>query len=258
MADSDSHNEESGGSGDEGGHEEGGQDSREEPSDITELASKSLRIQSKRYYVDVKENSRGRFIKVVEGLPNGQKSRINMPMALCQEFRNKLGHFHDVYNKLDPNRPELEEGADGKLHSDIIRGSGRRIYLDLKENKRGIYLRISAAGLLNNRVTIALPAQGIVEMRNTFTEFLEKFGTDEAQCELPESKEMRVERKRFYFDCGRNDRGSFLRVSEVTSNYRSSITIPKQGLAKFKTQLCEMIDKMEGGVKEEVKEEEER
>ena len=37
--------------------------------------------------------------------------------------------------------------------------------------------------------------------------------TDNA--ELPQSKEMRVERKRFYFDCGRNNRGSFLRISEV-------------------------------------------
>ena len=36
------------------------------------------------------------------------------------------------------------------------------------------------------------------------------------QAELPESKEMRIERKRFYFDCGRNNRGSFLRVSEVS------------------------------------------
>ena len=34
--------------------------------------------------------------------------------------------------------------------------------------------------------------------------------------ELPQPKEMRIERKRFYFDCGRNNRGSFLRVSEVS------------------------------------------
>jgi len=230
------------GSGDESGRGDG-RDSRERD-DIVELASRALRIQSKRYYVDVKENSRGRFIKLVEGLPNGTKNRINIPMALVAEFRNKLATFHDFYNKLDPNRPQ-EEDSDGKLHSDIIRGSGRRIYMDLKENKRGQFLRISAAGNMAQRMTIALPAQGIVDVRNVLTEFLEQYGTDESAGELPESKEMRVERKRFYFDCGRNDRGSFLRVSEVTSNYRSSITIPKQGLAKFKENFCEMIDKME-------------
>lgn len=226
------------------GEEEGGRDSRERD-DIVELASRALRIQSKRYYVDVKENSRGRFIKLVEGLPNGTKNRINIPMALVAEFRNKLASFHDFYNKLDPNRPPQDPESDGKLHSDIIRGSGRRIYMDLKENKRGQFLRISAAGNMSQRMTIALPAQGIVDVRNVLTEFLEQYGTDESTGELPESKEMRVERKRFYFDCGRNDRGSFLRVSEVTSNYRSSITIPKQGLSKFKEIFCEMIDKME-------------
>ena len=34
--------------------------------DNEELATKTLRIQSKRYYVDVKQNNRGRFIKLVE------------------------------------------------------------------------------------------------------------------------------------------------------------------------------------------------
>lgn len=31
-----------------------------------ELASKTLQIQSKRFYVDVKQNKRGRFIKIAE------------------------------------------------------------------------------------------------------------------------------------------------------------------------------------------------
>ena len=32
---------------------------------------------------------------------------------------------------------------------------------------------------------------------------------------LPEAKEVRVEQKRFYFDVGNNNRGVFLRLSEV-------------------------------------------
>lgn len=34
--------------------------------DEQELASKMLQIQSKRFYLDVKQNRRGRFIKVAE------------------------------------------------------------------------------------------------------------------------------------------------------------------------------------------------
>ena len=35
-------------------------------SDEEELASKTLQIQSKRFYLDVKQNRRGRFIKIAE------------------------------------------------------------------------------------------------------------------------------------------------------------------------------------------------
>ena len=71
------------------------------------------------------------------------------------------------------------------------------------------------AGQQPNRTTLALPAQGIVDIRNALTEFLEEFGVEESTHDLPEPQEMKIERKRFYFDCGRNDRGAFLRVSEV-------------------------------------------
>jgi len=74
---------------------------------------------------------------------------------------------------------------------------------------------------------------------------IEEFGQEEEPQELPDFQEMRIERKRFYFDCGNNDRGSFLRISEVTNRYRSSITIPQQGLCKFRDILGEVMHKLE-------------
>ncbi|XP_002167629.1 transcriptional activator protein Pur-alpha isoform X1 [Hydra vulgaris] len=214
--------------------------------DNDELASKSLRIQSKRYYVDVKENSRGRFIKLVEGLPNGTKNRLSFPMSVVPEVRDKLSKFAEFYSKLD-TEAEREVPEDGKLHSDDIRSAQRKIYFDLKENKRGIFLRVSCtASYGSSRHTIALPAQGIEEVRDVLSEFIEEYGQDEEPHETPEFQEMRVERKRFYFDSGSNDRGAFLRISEVTSKYRSSITIPKQGLSKFKEILSDVISKIDG------------
>ena len=38
---------------------------------------------------------------------------------------------------------------------------------------------------------------------------------EEDELNLPEAKEVRVEQKRFYFDVGSNNRGVFLRLSEV-------------------------------------------
>jgi len=214
--------------------------------DNEELATRTLRIQSKRYYVDVKQNSRGRFIKLVEGLPNGSKNRISFPMAIVGEVRDKMASFDEYYKGID-TETQREPPEDGRLKSDDIRAAQRKIYFDLKENKRGVFLRISSTASYGaSRQTIALPAQGITDIKDCLTDFIEEYGQEEESVDLPEFKEMRVERKRFYFDCGNNDRGAFLRISEVTSRYRSSITIPKQGLEKFAGIIGDIMNTMEG------------
>ena len=78
-------------------------------------------------------------------------------------------------------------------------------------------MRISSTASYGaSRQTIALPAEGISQIRECLTDFLDEYGQEEQVVDLPEFKEMRVERKRFYFDCGSNDRGAFLRISEVS------------------------------------------
>jgi len=228
------------------------EDDREKDRDENndELATRSLRIQSKRYYVDVKQNQRGRFMKLVEGLPNGNKNRISFPMSTVPDVRDKLTAFGKFWEDMESqcSEKDVEVSEDGRLKSDDIRSGQRRIYFDLKENKRGVFLRISSTASYGaTRQTVALPAQGIMDIRNVLTEMIDEFGqADDHDDQLPEFQEMRVERKRFYFDCGSNDRGSFLRISEVTNRYRSSITIPQQGLSKFKDILGEVCNKLDG------------
>jgi len=214
--------------------------------DNEELATRTLRIQSKRYYVDVKQNNRGRFIKLVEGLPNGSKNRISFPMAIVGEVHDKLASFQEFYDKIDPDT-ERDPPEDGRLKSDDIRAAQRKIYFDLKENKRGVFLRISSTASYGaSRQTIALPGEGIAQIKECLSDFLEDFGQEEqSSIDLPEFKEMRIERKRFYFDCGSNDRGAFLRISEVTSRYRSSITVPRQGLEKFTGIINDIMGQMD-------------
>lgn len=70
------------------------------------------------------------------------------------------------------------------------------------------------------RSQIAIPAQGMIEFRDALTDLLEEFGTDDGgyKGELPEGKHMRVENKNFYFDIGQNNRGIYMRISEVGIN----------------------------------------
>ena len=63
---------------------------------------------------------------------------------------------------------------------------------------------------------------------------------------LPDSKSLRGDNKTFYFDCGSNARGIFLKLSEVRSNhYRSSITVPEKFWDQFIVNMKEFIDKIE-------------
>lgn len=61
-----------------------------------------------------------------------------------------------------------------------IRQDNRRYYLDLKENSRGRFLRVSQTITRGGpRSQVALPAQGMIEFRDALTDLLDDFGTDD-------------------------------------------------------------------------------
>ena len=65
-----------------------------------ELATKTLQIQTKRFYLDVKQNRRGRFIKIAEVGAGGKKSRLVLAMSTAAEFRDHLTDFSEHYASL--------------------------------------------------------------------------------------------------------------------------------------------------------------
>jgi len=210
-----------------------------------ELTSKTLVIQNKRFYLDVKQNLRGKFIKIAEVGMGGRKSRILMSLSTAAEFRDKLNDLSVLYNGLKPHNPD-NLVSEGRLQSDTIVKDTRRYYLDLKENNRGRFLRVTMMAPAN-RSQIAIPAQGIIDLRNALTELINEYGgKDNAgdDVELPEPKSIRIDNKMFYFDVGCNRRGVFLRVSEVRTNYRTAITIPEKSWANFKEIINEMSAQM--------------
>ena len=137
-----------------------------------ELASQQIQIQSKRFYIDVKENQLGRFIKLAEVGVGGRKSRILMTMSAATEFKNKLVEFSELHSQLGPSHgnattpvsstepstttpttspasnPAKETANnrdnpnDGLIKSDMFVKDRKRYYLDLKENQRGRFLRV--------------------------------------------------------------------------------------------------------------------
>ncbi|KAM6901602.1 transcriptional regulator protein Pur-beta [Lycodopsis pacificus] len=264
MADGDSGSERGGGGGGGGGSGGGGFQHFQRDQETQELASKRLDIQNKRFYLDVKQNSKGRFIKIAEVGAGGSKSRLTLSLSVAAEFRDYLGDFIEHYAQLGPSSPEQiaqsTAGEDGgprrALKSEFLVRENRKYYLDLKENQRGRFLRIRqtvnrgpgfggvggpTGGMLSGQ-TIALPAQGLIEFRDALAKLIDDYGGDDeelaaggaASCsELPEGTSIMVDSKRFFFDVGSNKYGVFLRVSEVKPSYRNSITVPLKAWGKF-------------------------
>ncbi|XP_077979265.1 transcriptional activator protein Pur-alpha-like isoform X3 [Glandiceps talaboti] len=221
-----------------------GQGKPTDNSGVQELATKTLHIQSKRFYLDVKQNWRGRFLKIAEVGAGGNKSRLTLAMSTALEFRDHLVDFIEHYTRLGPPNPD-NPPEDGRLKSEMIKKDNRRYYLDLKENNRGRFLRVSQTINRGPRTHIALPAQGLVDIKNALTEILDEFGTDDGgvEQELPEGRHIRVDNKNFYFDIGSNHRGVYMRISEPRSQYRTFITIPEKSWTRFRDIFSDYCDR---------------
>ncbi|XP_043537585.1 transcriptional activator protein Pur-beta-like [Chiloscyllium plagiosum] len=238
------------------------------PQETQELASKRVDIQNKRFYLDVKQNAKGRFIKIAEVGAGGNKSRLTLSMAVAAEFRDYLGDFIEHYAQLGPSEAgggEAAAAAGGgggpgpeeprrALKSEFLVRENRKYYMDLKENQRGRFLRVRQTlnrgpGLGGSQgQTIALPAQGLIEFRDALAKLIDDYGAeDEApggQAELPEGTSLTVDSKRFFFDVGANKYGVFMRVSEVKPSYRNSITVPYKAWHKFGTAFTKYAEEM--------------
>uniref|UniRef100_A0A3Q3DGP7 Purine rich element binding protein G n=1 Tax=Hippocampus comes TaxID=109280 RepID=A0A3Q3DGP7_HIPCM len=213
-------------------------------SDIQELASKRVDIQKKRFYLDVKQSVRGRFLKIAEVWigkgrhDNIRKSKLTLSMSMAPALRYCLGDFIDYYARIGLRG---DDHAHRVLKSEFIERDNRKYFLDLKENQRGRFLRIrqtvskghGTMGYYGQGIeqTIVLPAQGLIEFRDALSQLIEDYGDDDP--ELPEAASFRVDNKRFYFDVGSNRYGVFLKISEVRQPYRNTITVPLKAWARF-------------------------
>uniref|UniRef100_G1QD08 Purine rich element binding protein A n=1 Tax=Myotis lucifugus TaxID=59463 RepID=G1QD08_MYOLU len=237
-----------GGGGSGGGGARGGCSMRRRS-----LASKRVDIQNKRFYLDVKQNAKARFLKIAEVGAGGNKSRLTLSMSVAVEFRDYLGDFIEHYAQLGPSQPpDLAQAQDEPrraLKSEFLVRENRKYYMDLKENQRGRFLRIRQTvnrgpGLGSTQgQTIALPAQGLIEFRDALAKLIDDYGVEEEPAELPGTS-LTVDNKRFFFDVGSNKYGVFMRVSEVKPTYRNSITVPYKVWAKFGHTFCKYSEEM--------------
>ncbi|VDN01060.1 unnamed protein product [Thelazia callipaeda] len=238
---------------------DGSVDERRPSYDERELASKSLSVQDKRFYVDVKQNNRGRFIKLAEVGSGRRKSQLTLSMSAAAAFRDHLDQFVKFFDGLGimftlrTSGEEPSGGENGHLKSEVIVLHLRQYFLKLKENERGRYLLVFQMVLKNpqfHRPPIALPATGMAQLRDTLTELIDKYAEGylieyDTYLALPKPKHVRADNKMFIFVVDRNERGTFLRILEVKKMGRcSSITVPMSSWGAFQDVLSDLQEKV--------------
>lgn len=240
-----------------------------------ELLSKTLQVEQKLFYFDLKENPRGQYLKISEKT-SGSRSTIIVPISGVAWFLDLFNYYVD--------------GDDEEVLSKELQLDAKVFYFDVGVNKRGRFLKISEASTTYSRSTIIVPVgntrkDGWAAFRNILGEINEASqqasgpsehlgglsvevgagflsgGSGEAAFEADTtgdravgltpaedtgeavvSKVIRADQKRFFFDLGCNNRGQFLRISEVIGPDRSAIIVPVSALEQFHDVLGHFVD----------------
>ncbi|CAK9857115.1 unnamed protein product [Sphagnum jensenii] len=128
-----------------------------------ELMCKTLQVEHKLFYFDLKENPRGRYLKISEKT-SGSRSTIIVPIA-------GVVWFVDLFNYY-------ANGDDPELSSKELQLDTKVFYFDVGENRRGRFLKVSEASVARSRSTIIVPAgnasdDGWATFRNILVEIHE-------------------------------------------------------------------------------------
>ncbi|EFJ20042.1 hypothetical protein SELMODRAFT_110005 [Selaginella moellendorffii] len=239
-----------------------------------ELMSKSLQVEHKLFYFDLKENPRGRYLKISEKTTTS-RSTIIVP-------ESGIVWFLDLFN--------LYSNGDDKFESKELQMDTKVFYFDVGENPRGRFLKISEVSAASVRSTIIVPSgndadEGWVQFRHVLAEIHEasqmllssienrqvssqvllKFQKSSpinagfydgpvrnGPTVAPPSSDtsrmsstarvLRAEQKKFFFDLGSNARGQYLRISEVIGGDRSAIILPASALEQFHETVGEFVE----------------
>jgi hypothetical protein len=70
----------------------------------------------------------------------------------------------------------VEAKENGTIFTETIINDKRRYYIDLRENQRGVFLRVTQFEVqTGNRNSVALPLQGIGQFRDALEEVVDEF-----------------------------------------------------------------------------------
>ncbi|KAG6490598.1 hypothetical protein ZIOFF_051898 [Zingiber officinale] len=239
-----------------------------------ELVSKTLQFEHKLFYFDLKENPRGRYLKISEKT-SATRSTIIVPVDGVAWFVELFGYYigtdeQDAFSKELKLDSKISESSVNRNRSTIIVPAGsseegwaafRNVLQEIHEEVSRLFMvanqqhmepleRLSGlsddvgAGFISGHSAHSVSGSELNVERLVDMHAHDDIGG------MGMSKVIRVDQKRFFFDLGNNIRGHFLRISEVTGADRSSIILPLSGLKQFHEMVGHFVeitkDRLEG------------
>merc|ERR1712020_226124 len=129
----------------------------------------------------------------------------------------KFIEFYGDLSKLDPDNL-----SKGELKSEVMYKDDKKYHMDLKENARGRFLKVSETFTRGySRFQVFIPAEGMDEFQQNLGELIDEYdnGEIEEAASAPQSRHLRIENKNFFFACKKNAQGRYITVSEVKGNF---------------------------------------
>ncbi|CAN1271901.1 Transcription factor Pur-alpha 1 [Linum perenne] len=210
---------------------------------------KTLQVEHKLFYFDLKENPRGRYLKISEKT-SSTRSTIIVPSSGITCFLDLFNYYvssdeQDLFSKeLQCSILTLGITEEDASSRDEGWTSFRNILEEINEASR-LFLGNQQQSSESSERLVGLSddvGAGFIPGHSSQSAQNSELNVDRA-VELPTqidemgnlgvSKVIRVDQKRFFFDLGSNNRGHFLRISEVAGADRSSIILPLSGLKQF-------------------------
>lgn len=227
-----------------------------------ELMSLRVVVGAKRIFLALCENDRGRYLKINDG-----RKKLTVADSGIADLRKCIDGLYDHYEGL-PDSPASSpasaaasdgEGAPPRAKSDLLHAErfiagGRKFYLDLLENERGRFVKMSQA--TSHRTSIIFPSSALTHLRDALAQIVEMAPEPspvnvndghvtrvlERQTTVPSGstvsikavqRELRIEGKRVVFESGANRRGSYLRITEMANGSKMSVTLPHDALPQI-------------------------
>jgi hypothetical protein len=207
------------------------------------LKLEQVEIEHKSFMFMLKENLRGRFLRITEKTGDGFVCLI-IPDSGLDAFKQVLDKMFQAANEPPPTEIPNSKHP---VKTEQVQVERKNFVFALDQDLRGRFLRITenCGGRSND---LLIPASGLGAFRNLMVEMVQ--AADEQPLDATTGTEahprtllveetlkagqMQLERRAVTFALKKNPHGRFLRISEEVGGRRNSIIIPAEGLEEFK------------------------